>query len=193
MSSFLSLSMTVSKGLQFRKRLGALEEVQMTYQTSGFSSMNFFISASHSLSWSTTTSIPRCLRYASPPTKVLFSPMTTRPTLYITQAPVHMSHGDNVVYMVAPRYAEAGSLPVFSRAEISPCDVTPVKLYTGLCSKTAAYMKSCAAFLDSHIMTSAQDPAICRHQTSPYWYPALLRTLLGFFKSSDESGIFVHL
>lgn len=29
--------------------------------------------------------------------------MTTRFTLYMMQAPVHMSHGDRVVYMVAPR------------------------------------------------------------------------------------------
>ena len=46
------------------------------------------------------TLIPRCLRYASPPTKVLFSPITTRATLYRTHAPVHISHGDKEVYML---------------------------------------------------------------------------------------------
>ena len=49
----------------------------------------------------------------------IYAPMTTRLTLYIMHAPVHMSHGDRVVYIVAPLYAEAGNLPAFSSAEIS--------------------------------------------------------------------------
>ena len=72
------------------------------HQTSGFSLINLLIRSWHCLFSRTTTSIPLCLRYASPPTKVLFSPITTRATLYMTQAPVHMSHGDKEVYMVAP-------------------------------------------------------------------------------------------
>jgi hypothetical protein len=35
------------------------------------------------------------------------------------QAPVHISQGESVVYIVAPLYAEAGRRPAFSRAEIS--------------------------------------------------------------------------
>jgi hypothetical protein len=89
------------------------------YQTSGFSRMNFSISALHSSLSNTTTSTPRSLRYFSPPTKVLFSPMTTRFTLYRMHAPVHMSHGERVVYIVAPSYATAGSRPEFWRADIS--------------------------------------------------------------------------
>ena len=90
-----------------------------THQVPGFSSINLLIRSLHSLFCNTMTSIPRCLRYASPPTNVLFSPITTRATLYKTQAPVHISHGDKEVYIVAPLYAEAGSLPEFSRVEIS--------------------------------------------------------------------------
>jgi hypothetical protein len=47
-------------------------------------------------------------------------PMTTRFTLYRMQAPVHMSHGDSVVYMVEPLYFAAGSRPASSSADISP-------------------------------------------------------------------------
>lgn len=82
--------------------------------------MNVFISSSHSAFLRLTTSIPRCFKYSSPPTKVLFSPMTTRETLYRTQAPVHMSQGDSVVYIVLPAYAEAGRRPACSKAEVSP-------------------------------------------------------------------------
>src|SRR5271155_444987 len=82
--------------------------------------MNFFIKALHSALSNSTTSIPRSFRYASPLlTNVLFSPITTRPTLYIKHAPVHMSHGDSVVYMVAPTYEDAGSRPLDSMADIS--------------------------------------------------------------------------
>jgi hypothetical protein len=50
-----------------------------------------------------TTVMPLDLRWSSPPTNVVFSPMTTRETLYRMQAPVHMSQGESVVYMVEPR------------------------------------------------------------------------------------------
>ena len=100
-------------------RLQMYPNFRYAYQTSGFSLINLLIRSWHSLFSSTTTSIPLCLRYASPPIKVLFSPMTTRATLYMTQAPVHISHGDKDVYMVAPLYADPGSRPVFSRVEIS--------------------------------------------------------------------------
>ena len=102
-----------------------------THQTSGFSLINLLIRSWHSLFSSTTTWIPFCLRYASPPTKVLFSPMTTRATLYMTQAPVHISHGDKEVYMVAPLYADPGSRPVFSRVDISAYDIRkPIRART---------------------------------------------------------------
>lgn len=45
--------------------------------------------------------------------------MTTRFTLYIMQAPVHISHGERVVYIVAPRYVVAERRPAFSKADIS--------------------------------------------------------------------------
>lgn len=91
----------------------------VTYHSSGVLSINFFIKALHFSSSSTTTSIPRCFKYSSPPTKVLFSAITTRATLYRMQAPVHMSQGESEVYIVAPSYAFAGSRPEFSRADIS--------------------------------------------------------------------------
>ena len=53
-------------------------------------------------------------------TSTVTGPMTTRLTLYSKQAPVHISHGERVVYMVEPSYAEAGKRPAFSRAEVSP-------------------------------------------------------------------------
>lgn len=91
----------------------------LAYHTSGCSSMKLFIKAWHSRSSSTTTSIPRCLRYSSPPTNVTFSASTTRFNLYRIHAPVHISHGESVVYIVAPAYTDAGSLPLFSKADIS--------------------------------------------------------------------------
>jgi hypothetical protein len=92
---------------------------ESAYQTSGFSLMNLSIRALHSSFSNTTTSTPRSFKYFSPPTKVLFSPITTRRTLYRMHAPVHMSHGERVVYIVAPSYAVAGSRPEFWRADIS--------------------------------------------------------------------------
>ncbi len=139
--------------------------------------MNLSINNRHSGESSTTTSTPRCFKYASPPRKVLFSPTTTRRMPYKRQAPVplrrrpifshvlffltlsffvsysfaqliddafitnertwgpekwitreeenilvlHMSHGDNVVYIVLPWYAEDGRRPAFCRHEVSPC------------------------------------------------------------------------
>ena len=53
-------------------------------------------------------------------TSAITDPMTTRLTLYSRQAPVHISHGERVVYIVEPLYAEAGRRPAFSRAEVSP-------------------------------------------------------------------------
>ena len=93
----------------------------ITHQSSGCSLMNVRISCSHSAFWRLTTSTPLERRYSSPPTKVVFSPITTRQTLYRIHAPVHMSHGDRVVYIVAPLYEDAGSRPACSRADISAC------------------------------------------------------------------------
>ena len=93
-----------------------------SFQTAGWSFMNRVISALHSSLSTSTTSTPLSFRYLSPPTNVLFSPMTTLAILYIMHAPVHMSHGERVVYITAPAYAEAGSLPEFSRAAISACE-----------------------------------------------------------------------
>jgi len=47
--------------------------------------------------------------------------MTTRFTLYMMHAPVHISHGERDVYIVAPLYADAGNRPAFSKADISAC------------------------------------------------------------------------
>src|SRR5438105_2323713 len=41
--------------------------------------------------------------------------------LYNKIAPLHMSQGDRVEYIVARRYSEAGSLPAFCRQSISAC------------------------------------------------------------------------
>jgi hypothetical protein len=48
-------------------------------------------------------------------------PITSRLTLYMMHAPVHISQGESVVYIVAPLYAAAGRRPAFSKADISPC------------------------------------------------------------------------
>lgn len=56
----------------------ALATDESTYQSSGCLRMNSLISSSHSLLSTLITSTPRCLRYSSPPTKVLFSPSTMR-------------------------------------------------------------------------------------------------------------------
>lgn len=82
-SSFLSLLVALTSG----GREEVLHEAA-THQISGFSAMNLSMRALHSAFSRTTTSTPRCLRYSSPPTKVLFSPMTTRETPYRRQAPV---------------------------------------------------------------------------------------------------------
>ena len=124
------------------------------HQMLGFSSMNFLIRSWHSLFSSTMTSIPLALRYASPPTKVLFSPITTRATLYKMQAPVHISHGDKEVYMVAPWYAEAESLPVFSSVEISAFGKVHQSSHLAS-SAREAYMQHCASSLHPHIVPSA--------------------------------------
>jgi len=42
-----------------------------------------------------------------------------------------MSQGLSVVYIVEPRYAEAGSLPEFSRAQISPYEASVCFLLHG--------------------------------------------------------------
>lgn len=91
-----------------------------THQSFGCSLMNFCIKSSHSLLRTLITSTPRERSKSSPPTNVLFSPRTTRGISYNRQAPVHIEHGDNVVYMVLSRYADAGKRPADSRVDISP-------------------------------------------------------------------------
>lgn len=92
-----------------------------TDQSPGFSCINFSIIFLHSSLFTLTISTPRCRNCFSPPTNVSFSPITTLEILYKRHAPVHMSHGERVVYIVAPLYAEAGSRPVFARQDISAC------------------------------------------------------------------------
>ncbi len=111
----------------------------LTYQISGFCSMNFSIRSWQTVLFILMTSTPCCFKYSSPPKKVLFSPITTREMPYNRHAPVHIeqllkrcqpvvlylvtcyyTHGDKVVYIVAPLYAEAGSRPEFSKAAVSP-------------------------------------------------------------------------
>lgn len=75
----------VSDVFQKRKSIEDLKQTSKgminAYQRSGFSRMNFSISCLHSSLSRTTTSTPRSFKYCSPPTKFLFSPMTTRFTL----------------------------------------------------------------------------------------------------------------
>src|SRR6185295_12255238 len=51
---------------------------------------------------------------------VRFSPITILGIPYSRIAPVHMSHGDSVVAIVARRYFEAGRRPATSSAFVSP-------------------------------------------------------------------------
>ena len=63
--------------------------------------MNSSIIATHSAESSTTTSTPWLRSRSSAPMNVRFSPITTRGMPYSSIAPVHMWHGDSVVYIVA--------------------------------------------------------------------------------------------
>lgn len=89
------------------------------YQSSGCFLMKSAMSFSHSAFLRFTTSIACADKFSSAPRYVLFSPRTTRSMLYSMQAPVHISQGLSVVYMVAPLYAEAGNRPAASKAAIS--------------------------------------------------------------------------
>ena len=94
-----------------------------SFHSAGSAAMNSVISSTHSASSSTTTSTPRSRSRSSAPRNVRFSPITTRGILYSRIAPVHMSHGDNVVTMVARAYTLAGSRPARSRQSVSPCRI----------------------------------------------------------------------
>jgi hypothetical protein len=59
----------------------------------------------------------------------------------MTQAPVHMSHGLKVVYMVAPRYADAGRRPAISSVDIS---AFLGQIYNGVCETEAVHTWSVA-------------------------------------------------
>lgn len=120
------------------------------------------------------------------------SPMTTRLTLYMTQAPVHMSQGERVVYIVAPRYAEAGSLPAFSRHEISACTVTQSRL-KDIGFSTATYMESGTALLEAQVVASTEHLALGVDETCSYRHSTLGSTLLRLLDSCLESDVCVHL
>src|SRR3989337_1542358 len=83
--------------------------------------MNSAMSALHSSESRFTTATPRERSRSSPPMNVRFSPITTRGIPYRRIAPVHMSHGESVVYIVARRYTDAARRPAFSSASVSPC------------------------------------------------------------------------
>lgn len=80
----------------------------------------------------------------------------------MAQAPVHMSHGDRVVYMVASRYVAAGSRPAFSKADISAyaSKVRPQRGNHAFRLNHSTYMQRSTALLNSEIVTAAEDLAI---------------------------------
>jgi hypothetical protein len=86
------------------------------------------------------------------------------PEVFAERHTYHISQGDNVVYIVAPLYADAGRRPEFSNAAVSPSSgIRNVpKMY-----RFPLYMMNCRSFLHPHIVTSPQNFAISRYQSRP--------------------------
>ena len=117
-------------------------------------------------------------------------------TLYMTQAPVHISQGERLVYMVAPWYTEAGRRPAFSRHDISAW------WWSGhhhhhrhhqnarkAATSAITNMKCGATLLDAHIVALAEDLAISADQAGPDWDTTLFGAFVRLVKGDFESNV----
>lgn len=126
-------------------------------------------------------------------TSKITHPITTRFTLNNRQAPVHISQGERVVYIVDPLYAEAGKRPAFSSAEVSPYAFHQLDtMYVWRCSRLS-HMKRSTAFLNAHIMAPTKNLPIDSDESCADRYPPFRRTLPRFFERSLKTNITLHL
>src|SRR5207245_410686 len=72
-----------------------------SFHSAGSLWMKFWSKRKHSGSSTTSIWTPRSTKYSSGPRNVRFSPITTLGMRYRRMAPLHISHGESVVYMVA--------------------------------------------------------------------------------------------
>src|SRR5262245_1344578 len=106
-----------------------------SFQSVGCASMNRRISSIQRASSTTSTAAPRPRSRSSSPRNVTFSPTTTRGMRYSRIAPVHIAHGERVVYKTLRAYTVARSRPAFSRASISPWRMALPRCTRRLCPR----------------------------------------------------------
>jgi len=102
---------------------------------------------------------------------------------------VHISHGDSVVYMVAPAYEDAGSRPLDSMADISAWILTCMLQVMFSLVELGTYVERRAAFLQAHVVALAKDGAVVGDQAGTDGHAAFRGALFGFGEGGEEAWV----